>query len=85
MLVTTFIQVFLKSRSTGSMWAWTSSTLNAVPLRAPVMKHVALPWIEWSNFMTETEPNEFLLWVSLKGGAYQTSEAYVKAGMATIL
>ena len=85
MQVTAFIWVFLKSKSMGSMWACTSSMLNVVSLRAPVMKCVALPWIEQSSFMTETEPSKFILWVSLKGGTYQTSEVYVKAGTATVL
>ena len=35
--------------------------------------------------MGPTDPHKFLLCASLKGGMYQTSEAYVNAGTATVL
>ena len=35
--------------------------------------------------MIATEPCEFLLWASLKGGTYQMSKAYMRAGPATVL
>ena len=75
MWVAAFVCTLWKRRSTSGMLAWTSSTSSAVPLMPPVINLDTWPWMEWRSFIGPTDPHELLLWATLNGGTYHTSEA----------
>jgi hypothetical protein len=69
----------------GRRLACASSTSPAAVVREPVMSLVACHWMEISLLVIDIEPSLFFMegeeWIPM----YQTSAAYVKAGIATML
>ena len=57
----------------------------AVPQMPPVMYLATVPCIDCRDLVSETEPFDFWEWGLLNGGMYHMSDAYVKAGTATVL
>ena len=51
----------------------------------PVIYHAAVPWIDCRDLVSETEPHDFWECGLLNVGIYHMSDAYVKAGTATVL
>ena len=57
----------------------------AVPRMPPVIYRAAVPWIDCRDLVSETEPHDFWECGLLNVGIYHMSDAYVKAGTATVL
>ena len=51
----------------------------------PVMYLATVPCIDCRDLVSETELFDFWEWGLLNGGMYHMSDAYVKAGTATVL
>ena len=51
----------------------------------PVIYCAVVPWIDCRDLVSETEPHDFWECGLLNGGIYHMSDAYVKAGTATVL
>lgn len=66
------------------MCACALSMLYSVPFRPLVINWATCPCIDLNSLVGPTDPCECLLWTDLKGGTYQMSDAFVKAGTVTV-
>ena len=72
-------------RLAGGKSAWASSMSYAVPWMPPVIYLAAVPWVDCRDLVSETDPHDIWECGHLIGGMYHMSDAYVKAGTATVL